>query len=691
MFSLIRLLMDLGEKLGLPKLSHIIRVQRMPATKALRAHLWGLTLGLGVFLLTFFMGYSARFAGLPWLAPLLVLAIFIYGTFVGGPFVIFSAIVFFFFKPANLETANLTSFSTFYLFIQWYFLAYAFGAVFATLYNDFLLLHLYGFGKKRIKISFAYDTAEKFNIIKSPNEREEAALLQELKPIMYYVKNIEDDKGKREDNAGEIVKSILKAYCRMSGYEQAQLKKILTGKDEEKPEKKDECKKGDKVYEDFKKFLLESFQKSLENKDKAALAAVEKAEPLLEKYLQLKEQKLYDYQLEAPPECPYTIAFVANPFIRKRLNSAKENGAKDEFVLDPIIRDRDLFLRYVDLALSAFDRNEVLGRPEIWSRVRIITIFDADLAKTDKKNLNQKGQEWGLLEEFQQFAQQDGTELNNLLDCSKAMLGDKENPGNFDRMLEKYQEKSNKKIARQDIDIIFALSAHPTHDRSMAHFTDWVYYDEDPKTPSRGENWSFTYDLDPYDNKITPAPLPATIKQGATAAKKSREPEIKKPQQLEKKTKHDQFTDFPGRVAVNVLSARQRTFVHEFGHAMSSAVHGAIVDEYFDEFFVENPNFKNVKVAGGNIPFYVNRIERVKKAKGCFVPVHHAFAEYNNTVFHSDLAHPSAEEDWLGYFPERHNPDVGCTMDRTYGRYRFDKLIACFMYDRIVSKLNRSR
>ena len=687
MFSLIRLLMDVGENLRLFKLSHVIRVQRMPATKALRAHLWGLTLGLGIFLLAFFMGYSARFAGLPWFVPPLFLAIFIYGTFVGGPFVIISAIIFFFFKPADLVT--VTSFSTFYLFIRWYFLAYAFGAVFATLYNDLLLLHLYGFGKKRIKISFAYDTTQKFNIIKSPDEREEAALLQELKPIMYYVKNIEDEDAatKREENANEIVKFILKAYCRMSAYEQHQLKKILTGKDQEKTEKKDECKKGDKAYEDFKK-LLEALKDGLKNKDESALAAVKQAEPLLEKYLQFKEQKLYNYQLEALPQCPYTIAFVANPFVRKRLKSAKGNGAKDEkeeeYVLDPIIRDRDLFLRYVDLALSGFDRNEVLGRPEIWSRVRIMTIFDLDLAKIDKKDLNQIARDWGLLEEFQQSAQQDGVELNNLLDCRREMLD------NFDRMLEKYQEKSKTKIARKDIDVIFALSAHPTHDRSMAHFSDWVYYDVPPETPRRPENWPFTYDLDPYKNKLDllyQKSVSATKK--AATARKAREPEIKKPQ-LEGKTKHDHFTHLPGRVAVNVLSARQRTFVHEFAHAMSSAVHGAIVDEYFDEFFVENPNFKLMQPTSDEIPFYVNRIERVKKAGGCFVPVHQVFAEYNNIVFHTDMAHPSTEEDWVGYFPERHDPNVGCTMDRTYGRYRFDKLISRFMYDRIVSKLNRS-
>jgi hypothetical protein len=684
MFSLIRLLMDLGEKLGLPKLSHIIRVQRMPATKALRAHLWGLTLGLGVFLLTFFMGYSARFAGLPWFASPLILVIFIYGPFAGGPFVIISAIIFSYLKLADPSPGTFSF--TFNLFTQWYLLAYAFGAVFATLYNDFLLLHMYGFGKKRIKISFAYDTTKEFNVIKAPNEREEAALLQELKPIMHYVKNIEDDKGKREDNASEIVKSILKAYCRMSAYEQNQLKKILLGKDLEKPVgenlKRDECKKDDPTYKEFEE-LLKTLKTGLQNKDEAALSAVEKAEPLLEKYLQFKEQKLYNYQLEALPPCPYTIAFVANPFIRKRLKLTKENGAKEEFVLDPIIRDRDLFLRYVDLALSSFDRNEVLGRPEIWSRVRIITIFDDKLAKANKKELNQKGQAWGLLEEFQQFAQQDGVELNNLLDCRREMLE------NFARMLQEYHAK----ITLQDIDVIFALSAHPTHERSMAHFTDWVYYDVPPQTPKSPRNWPFTYDLDPYKNKIDPTQEnigSAKIKKGAAAASKARDSQIKKPQ-LEGKIKHDHFTDLPGRVAVNVLSARQRTFVHEFGHAMSSAVHGAIVDEYFDEFFVENPNFKLMPPTSGEIPFYVNRIERVKKADGCFVPVHQVFAEYNNTVFHTDMAHPSTEEDWVGYFPERHDPNVGCTMDRTYGRYRFDKLISRFMYDRIVSKLNRSR
>ena len=44
---------------------------------------------------------------------------------------------------------------------------------------------------------------------------------------------------------------------------------------------------------------------------------------------------------------------------------------------------------------------------------------------------------------------------------------------------------------------------------------------------------------------------------------------------------HDYYTNHPGRVALNVLEASSKTYVHEFAHAMSSNIHGAIVDEYF--------------------------------------------------------------------------------------------------------------
>jgi hypothetical protein len=57
----------------------------------------------------------------------------------------------------------------------WYFLFYAVGAVFTTLYNILAYLDLIAFGKNQLKLAFAYDPRKKINIIKSPIASEEQA------------------------------------------------------------------------------------------------------------------------------------------------------------------------------------------------------------------------------------------------------------------------------------------------------------------------------------------------------------------------------------------------------------------------------------------------------------------------------------------------------------------------------------
>jgi len=192
---------------------------------------------------------------------------------------------------------------------------------------------------------------------------------------------------------------------------------------------------------------------------------------------------------------------------------------------------------------------------------------------------------------------------------------------------------------------------------------------------------------------------------------------------------HDKYAIVPGRVALNVLGANAHTYIHEFGHAMSSAINGAIVDEYFDKYHIlkagddekrkslSSPEFESkeetstvadempepLKTGGlynlddifleGDVrtPFYINRLEREQSENGMVKPIPKIFVRYNKIkIYYSDLAHPSSEENWEGYFPERQSSSECCTMDRDYGRYRFDKLLSDFMYDRLVTKVNRS-
>ena len=113
-------------------------------------------------------------------------------------------------------------------------------------------------------------------------------------------------------------------------------------------------------------------------------------------------------------------------------------------------------------------------------------------------------------------------------------------------------------------------------------------------------------------------------------------------------------------------------------------MNGAITDEYAD--VLELKNTEDIEK-----PFYVNRLERTKQPNGKFDPVLKKFAKYNEAVFHSDLDHPTAKENWLGYFPQPDDPHSSCIMDRFTNNYRFDEMIGNFMYDRLVAKLNRPK
>ena len=86
--------------------------------------------------------------------------------------------------------------------------------------------------------------------------------------------------------------------------------------------------------------------------------------------------------------------------------------------------------------------------------------------------------------------------------------------------------------------------------------------------------------------------------------------------------------------------------------------------------------------------FAINRI--VKSSVG---RVPKFFSEYQtnqdprSSLYYADRDHPSAEDYWSGYYPERQAADIYCTMDRSYGRYQFDKLISDYMYDRLMRKI----
>jgi hypothetical protein len=72
-----------------------------------------------------------------------------------------------------------------------------------------------------------------------------------------------------------------------------------------------------------------------------------------------------------------------------------------------------------------------------------------------------------------------------------------------------------------------------------------------------------------------------------------------------------------------------------------------------------------------------------------FIPVDRVFAQYNDITYHSDLTHPSAEEGWSGYFPERNMDSITCMMDAPSSRCLYDQLLRTFIYDRMIAKFAR--
>ncbi|NIR52822.1 MAG: hypothetical protein GWN00_37995, partial [Aliifodinibius sp.] len=435
MVSLISLIINLFDR------RKIVEVRRMPPRRVLRAHLLGLTFGL-VFVL-FTLGIHILFKTndpnsiRDFFHILSHVIIFGVGTYIGGPFVILVAIL------AIVTNGVLGPYfsSSFVHLADWYFIGYLFGGIFATLYNDLVFLYLISFGRRRIKIAFAYDRTSEFNIIKSPIEAEEKNLLKTLQNIPFFLLNIRQNT-EVERSARRIIRLIRRARWRMSLIDQQSLSEILerlTGETEFRAQ-------------------LANLRRRLNGRETPVLDAVRNdVEPLIDKYLRLNDKRLYDYELKTPTERPYTIAFVANP---KILTRREPETAYDEHRADPnnyetdhIIKDRDLFMRSVDRALFTLERDEVVGQPDIWSRMRVITIFDENLATAD-------GPRYGMVEQFQDDLIIENRVIENLVDPSEQMIE------NARHMFKTYDVPEQ---IREYVDVIYALTAARDHDRSMAH------------------------------------------------------------------------------------------------------------------------------------------------------------------------------------------------------------------------------
>ena len=568
-----------------------------------------------------------------------------------------------------------------------YVLLYVFGVVFAMVYN----LASLGYAKfpgftlvpafripllKKIEISFpgmrfpdvvgkfpvsfVYDPQREFNIIKSPILREEVAFNEFFKTTGFLLEEIRQNKNLKK-NISKVQRKISQAFAQMLKSEQlaflSRLQGILDAKCHVGLDKLIACLEDKTVSNSanrspklswvsavtrkprcslqFRK-VLAALRIELEQKNEEVLKIMEKIAPLIEGILHTRSVKVRNYHLPDPPMYAYTIAFVANPFIMP------EDGKP---YLDPIMKDIDLFIRTVDRALRSFESNEILGKADIWSRIRVVTYFEDRLKiNSDNYLVRESSARAGDIVVPNLLVPRPGLEpivIEWMRDCKTI------------------DKRTVPKTIFDEIDVIFVVSASPEYTRSTARFTDVGVRKAD--IFKRGEPFQVCFDGFKQQNVIN---LPSNLQNA----------------------QHEYYATVPGSVALNALSATSLTYIHEFAHAMSSAHNGAIVDEYADDLIV---------FAGGQgslihvEPLHIiNRLER-RQLPGKYTPTPKYFMSVDDVDYHSDLEHPSAGENDKAFYPERDDLHIPCTMDRSSGLHRFDKLLTIFIQNRLAAKFNR--
>jgi len=388
--------------------------------------------------------------------------------------------------------------------------------------------------------------------------------------------------------------------------------------------------------------------------------------------------KVFDHQSYPTMTHPYTIVFVANPLLKT---------TRSGIIVDPIMNDVNVFLKAVERALFSFEFNhEVIGRPDIWSKIRIVTINP--VVRMRRGQLSTADSEAALIEETEGNFTQGGT------------------TGVFSTFILQPSTTNNVHVAKfvrkalfdqglrhiNHIDAIFSLSASTTHDRSSAEPAEFARDEIANQKHRQGE--AFTFSIDPYCQKqgeILKSACEASLCTGAAVPDCMHStPSPRGEGGPDRVLTHEFFPpcEGVGRVALSALDVRDRLPLHEFGHAMSSVQNGLVVDEYYDYAFIEDePGFH---------PFdpehiFINRIYRdpARMSVSHQVLVHNIFARYNGYVYESDRQHPSARQGWYAYFPERRQREVNCTMDADKDVFEFDELLRDFMYDRLWAKVNR--
>ncbi|MBN1996344.1 hypothetical protein JW935_02245 [candidate division KSB1 bacterium] len=321
----------------------------------------------------------------------------------------------------------------------------------------------------------------------------------------------------------------------------------------------------------------------------------------------------------------FTVVLVANPAI------SKQNGNP---VRDPMILDKDLFVKTITHVFKSFTHNELLSLPEILSRIRFVSVFD-----------NTAHQE----------ASQDpaGTPRQQAL-CGELVKGLTALKPTDNNLVETYVKDMLKGSGVKTIDVIYVLTASVEFTRSSALFSQC-------KKTTPGKKFKFSFG----PGWMNPKPAVHTYRN-----------------------------TLPGVIALSAWEDRLHVPVHEFAHAVSTEVNGAIVDEYIDDYTWppgsdEIYRFKNA--------INVKHRDEPPQPKLKMRPVPKKFATYSRptkyglctTIYDSDRYRSDKDPGWVSYVPCRDDITLSCIMDVCYYGCRFDNLLHDFLYDLLMVKINR--
>jgi hypothetical protein len=325
---------------------------------------------------------------------------------------------------------------------------------------------------------------------------------------------------------------------------------------------------------------------------------------------------------------PYTIAIIANPILESEIVPTDED---QRWRPDPILEHPKLFQAKVACIIGSLARNSMI-RQEFLDNMRIITLFDPNRAqpidsdgkKFDKRNALCLERAFDvIIEPIQRIYQKD----------NGAYIVEEERLRNF---LKNYSMLYDKTNDRPAVDVVFAVTASPTHTRSSALYT----LDEESV---KGPAFSLKY------------------REAESGFERH----------------HAPYARVPGLIAYSAWDNRLKTPLHEFAHAMSSTINGLIYDEYYD-----------------NIPKELTNLPLINKQNiGSSPDLPETFALYSYLggdyqSFRTDKA-IIKPVDWQAFVPARSNPRLPCTMDRSGDQNRFDLMIEEFMHDRLQAKINR--